>query len=173
MDRPSVSALWGHLREGLVRCRAVVLVLAVGLILLLLPLGGERESQEIVTKPDETTELVERLEQKMADALSEIDGAGKVKVVLTVQSGTRQVLAQDSKLSGPAGERSQTLDTVVLSKGSGKQETVTLEERSPQFRGALVICHGGNDASVRLRMTEAVSALTGLGTDKIVICKGN
>ena len=38
---------------------------------------------------------------------------------------------------------------------------------------ALVVCPGGNDPAVKLQISEAVAALTGLGADKISICKGN
>ena len=37
----------------------------------------------------------------------------------------------------------------------------------------LVVCAGGGDPQVRLRLVEAVSALTGLGSDRISICEGN
>ena len=62
--------------------------------------------------------------------------------------------------------------TVVVSKGSGREEAVPLQQIYPQFQGALVVCPGGSDPEVRLKLVEAVSALTGLGSDKISICKG-
>ncbi len=39
-------------------------------------------------------------------------------------------------------------------------------------RPALIVCPGGGDARVRLRLIEAVSALTGLGADRISVCAG-
>lgn len=62
--------------------------------------------------------------------------------------------------------------TVVVSAGSGKQETVLVQQVYPTFQGALVVATGGGDPAVRLKLTEAVAALTGLGADKISICKG-
>ena len=49
------------------------------------------------------------------------------------------------------------VETVVLS-GGGTEETVTLQQISPQYQGALVVCSGGEDPQVRLRLVEAVSA---------------
>ena len=43
----------------------------------------------------------------------------------------------------------------------------------PEKGVALVVCPGGNDPAVKLQISEAVAALTGLGADKISICKGN
>ena len=64
------------------------------------------------------------------------------------------------------------VSTVVISRGSGSEETVALQEIAPQYQGALVVCPGGGDPAVRLQLSEAVSALTGLGADRITICKG-
>ena len=37
--------------------------------------------------------------------------------------------------------------------------------------GAVVVCAGGGDAGVRLEVTRAVSAYTGLGSDRITVIK--
>ena len=52
--------------------------------------------------------------------------------------------------------------TVILSTDSG-EEAVLVTQRYPTFQGALVICPGGEDPAVRLALTQAVAALTGLG----------
>ena len=36
----------------------------------------------------------------------------------------------------------------------------------------MIVCAGGDDPTVRLQLTEAMSALTGLGADKISISQG-
>ena len=47
-----------------------------------------------------------------------------------------------------------------------------IQQLGPVYQGALVVCSGGDDPQVKLALYEAVSALTGLRTDKISICKG-
>ena len=42
----------------------------------------------------------------------------------------------------------------------------------PRFVGALVVCEGGGSAGVRLAVTQAVSALTALPSDKITVLQG-
>ena len=51
---------------------------------------------------------------------------------------------------------------VLLSGGVGRNE---------EFTGAVVVCRGADDPAVRLRIVEAVSAFTGLGTNRIVVQK--
>ena len=149
----------------------VLLVIAAGIVLLLLPLGGEENptlgGTESQTENGEETFRVEEMERRLEEALSRVDGAGEVTVVLTVKSGTRQILAQDSSRSG---EESST-STVVVSTGSGTEDAVVLQKVYPQYQGALVVCPGGGDPAVCLKLVDAVSALTGLGADKISICK--
>ena len=114
---------------------------------------------------------VEALEKRMEEALSRITGVGEVRVVLTLQSSPRRILAQDTQSTVEADSTDAALTTVVLS-GGGTEETVTLQQISPQYQGALVVCSGGGNPSVRLQVVEAVSALTGLGADHISVCEG-
>lgn len=168
----AVERLLSRLRQGIGRYRYVLLVALAGAVLLLLPTGkgsGSASPQSAAAVSDwDPAELEEQLE----DVLSRVDGAGSVEVVLTVSSAPRQILAED-RISESDGESLREEETtVVLSRGSGVQETVAVGQVSAQFRGALVVCSGGDDPQVRLALAQAVSAVTGLGTDRIAICKG-
>lgn len=144
----------------------VLLVVAAGALLLMLPSGG-RDSPKEETQ-EETFDL-EAFETKLERTLSRIEGAGETRVVLTLDGGSRRVLARDQDRDGQGGG-SNTV--VTVGRGSGQQEVVPLQLVAPEFRGALVVCPGGGSASVRLKLIEAVSALTGLGADRISVCAG-
>ena len=60
-------------------------------------------------------------------------------------------------------------ETVVISIGSGNQQAVVKKKIYPEYRGALVICENGESASVKLRVINAMKALTGLSSDKITV----
>lgn len=161
------------------RYKYVALVLLAGLVLLVWPSGKKepaaREEQPAPAAVSAEEDFsVAALEEKLAQTLSKIQGAGEVSVMLTVQGGSRRVLAQDSKDAREAdGAYERQTQTVVVSAGTGSGEgPVLLQQLYPRFQGAVVVCQGGGDASVRLKLMEAVSALTGLGADKIAICKG-
>lgn len=163
------------LLEILEKYKFVLLVLLAGVLLLLIPSAGAdggKEGTGGTSPPVELAFDLEGLERKLEETLSQIEGAGSVSVVLTVKASTRQILAQDVTSSQKEGEREEGATTVVVSKGSGRQETVPLQQIYPQFQGALVVCSGGDDPEIQLKLVGAVSALTGLGSDKISICKG-
>ena len=158
-------------KEGLGRYKYVLMVMALGVILLALPTGSGTEGQpDSQAAGSSDTFDLEAFEEKLERALSEIAGAGETRVVLALDSGSRQVLAQDREQDREGGLASST---VTLGRGAGSQEVVPLQTLAPSFRGALVVCPGGGDPQVRLELARAVSALTGLGADRISICEGN
>ncbi len=146
----------------------VALILLVGLLLLAWPTGDGTQTED-TTETAQTFDLAET-EARLAAALSQIKGAGEVTVVLTLAGGPRQILAQDVDQATERGQERR--ETVVVSRGSGGQEAVAVQEVSPEYQGALLVCPGGGDPTVRLQLTQAVSALTGLGADKISISEG-
>ncbi len=159
------------LTELFQRYKYGLLVVAVGAVMMGLPaLGGT--SPEKAQPAGEVAFETEELEERLEEALARMDGVGTVEVVLTLRSGPVQVLAQDSQHTIRTDQSQSSQSTVVVSGGSGTQEPVVLQQLSPQYQGALVICSGGGDPAVRLQVVEAVSALTGLGADRISVSKG-
>ena len=65
---------------------------------------------------------------------------------------------------------SRTSEPVLLD-GGDREETVVTRTAYPTYRGALVVCQGGDRADVKLAVTEAVSALTGLSSDRVTVAK--
>ena len=160
----------------------VLLVVLAGVVLLLWPTGdkGGQTSpvQPAQTAAAEQSDELEELCREMEEILSAIDGVGDLRLMLTLEDDGERKLAGDSSLrySGPTAspeDYERQSETVVLSRSGSSQEVVVIREVSPSFRGALVVCGGGDVASVRLAVIEAVSALTGLGTDKISVVKSN
>lgn len=55
--------------------------------------------------------------------------------------------------------------------GGSEKEPAVQSTVYPTYQGALVVCDGAERASVRLAVTQAVSSLTGLGSNKIAVVK--
>lgn len=164
---PKGAAVWKLLNQY----KYVLIVIAAGLLLLLWPSKKEEQPISVGTSVEESFDLAE-LEEKLAHTLSQVEGAGKVTVTLTVKNGMEQVLASDRSTSVTEHGSSIEEKTILINSGSG-QGTVRITQRWPTFQGAVVVCGGGDDVEIRLLMTQAVSALTGLGADRITVCRGN
>lgn len=168
---PTAGKVLNYLKEY----KFVLLVIAAGVLLLLWPSGGDggesgAQSSAGLANGEEDFS-VEALEEKLSETLSKVDGAGRVTVVLTVKQGMERVLASDETTSVSESQRSTERETVIISADGG-DEAVLLTQNYPIFQGALVVCEGGDDSQVRLLITQAMAALTGLGTDRITVCKG-
>lgn len=168
---------WKKRLEHLFRqYKYVLMVILAGVVLLLLPPLWEKEGagEEETQAPQEvnTEDSAAALERRLEEALSQIQGVGEADVILTLKSGPQKILAQDSETSISERGTEASVSSVLISRGSGEENAIVVQQLSPQYQGALVICSGGDDPEVRLRLVEAVSALTGLGADKISVCKG-
>lgn len=160
----------GRAAELLKKYKFVLLVLAAGVLLLLLPSGGQEEAADRARAEEDFS--VEALEEKLSQVLSKVEGAGQVSVVLTVRTGMERVFAEDVTASRTEDEAQSTSKAVILSTGAG-EETVLISQNYPVFQGALIVCRGGDDPAVKLLLTQAMAALTGLGSDRITVCRGN
>lgn len=161
--------------DALKRYKYVALTAALGIVLLLLPGGNEKKQEG--GAPDAAEDFDRAaLQEEMEEILSSLDGVGHLKLMLTVDGGSAYELARDEaqtqKRGGEnTGERTQKSETVVLGSGVSAGVVVT-RSRFPAFIGALVVCEGGDRAEVRLRVTQAVAALTGLSSERITVVKG-
>lgn len=155
------------LMKVLKKYQYVLLVLLAGVLLLAWPSGEKTTAVKAETgTQSETVFDLPEFEEELARTLSKVEGVGRAEVVLTLSSGGRKILAEDEEI----GENSRETTTVILSRGSSQQSTVTVEVLYPTFQGALVVCDGGGSAAVRLAVVQAVEALTGLDASKISVC---
>ena len=135
--------------------RLVLLAALLGVVLLCLPTGSQ--SQELSPEIQRTETMEERLEQ----ILSRIQGAGPVSVMLTEAAGEEVIYQTD-------GEGS---DTVLITDENRSQQGLVRTREPPVYRGAVVVCRGADSPAVRLAIVEAVSNVTGLGSDRISVLK--
>jgi stage III sporulation protein AG len=136
-------------------------------------------TEEETASDDYTGELAKELEE----LLSTMEGAGQVKVMITLKASSEKVIEKEKSSS-------QSSSTEVDSQGgsrntadiSSSEETVYTEDGSvqspfvkqiiyPEIEGVVVSAQGGGNASVNKNITEAIQALFGIEAHKIKIIK--
>ncbi|MCI2056685.1 MAG: stage III sporulation protein AG [Oscillibacter sp.] len=158
------------------RYKFVGLVLLIGIVLLLWPTGSRKSAEKTATPAVlEDSDQLAQTEEKMEQILSKIDGVGELQLMLTMETSNKKQLAADTELSY-SGETAAPEDysrksTTVVVSGENGDEPIVTESCGPVYRGALVVCQGANRADVKLAVTQAVAALTGLGSDRISVVK--
>lgn len=144
--------------------RYAALILCLGLLLMAFPV--RKSPKPAVPEPVHPVQEVS-MQQKLADILSRIRGAGQVQVLLTVAKGERIVYQTDNTHS----REDDSSHTVLVTDASHAEGGLITQTIPPEYQGAIVVCQGADDPSVRLAITEAVSKVTGLGADRIAIMK--
>ena len=164
-----ISALGNKVMELIKKYRYVILILVIGIVLMILPGGSDNEETPIAaTEPARTS--IDQTEA-LTQILSQIKGAGKVKVLLSLHAGEKTLYQTDQDSSTGADSGSVRYETVIVTDGDRAQHGLVQQTVAPEYRGAIVVCQGADDVSVRLAIVEAVSNATGLGTDRISVLK--
>lgn len=159
------SGLIGRIWEFLKKYRHAWLILAVGLLLMLLPSGQKKEPEPSAAEPEST------MEERLSDILSQMDGVGKARVMLTQSSG-EEILYQTNENSSRTETTQNRQITVVTVTGSSREEAGLVRQINPPvYLGAIVVCQGAEDPVIRLAVVNAVSRVTGLGADRISVLK--
>lgn len=140
----------------------VALILALGLALMLLP-EREKPAASDAQPIAESWSAEERLEQ----ILSQIQGVGKVRVLLTVAQGEQAIYVYDEDRS----ESDLSREAVVITDGERAQTGLVSQVLPPSYLGAVIVCQGGDLPGVKLAIVEAVCDATGLTADKITVLK--
>ncbi len=147
--------------------------LVLGLVLLCLP--GQSEAETVNDQTTRAPEFsLEAEEKRIAQALEKIAGVGEVRVVLTLKSSVEQRIARDESTEYRTlseGYELSSESSAVRLQGDREEEPIVLKYVYPEYKGALIVADNVG-ASLRLELTNAVAALTGLTTDKISVVPG-
>ena len=166
MDWISVSSKW---MDYIKKYRYVALVLLAGLVLMALPEG--EDAQENTMQAKEETVCQENLEDALSQILSQIEGAGKVKVLLTEAAGEEVLYQTDEDIDQSDQSRDVRRETVLVTDAQRSQNGLVRQVNPPQYQGAVILCQGAGSPSVKLSVVEAVSDATGLTYDRITVLK--
>lgn len=163
------------------------LLAAIGVVLLL-PTGTKKTGEE-TEQPQETAarpagaSVQEEMEQRLCDALSQMDGVGAVHVVVTLESTGKKIVEKDvptrstteenkkGEETGSVTSSSQDEATVYEKTQNGAETPYVVSEEYAAVRGVLVIAEGGGNPVTIQEIQEAVMALFQVGANKIKVVK--
>ena len=110
--------------------------------------------------------------------MSLIDGAGRVRVMLTLKDHGEKVVEKDtarrvddrSDTDADAAAEDTSESTVYTKNGSAETPYVS-NQLTPQVEGVLVVAQGGGNSMVKQNILQSVMALFPLEAHKITIVK--
>ncbi len=126
-------------------------------------------------------ECEKQLEDKLTGIISQINGAGNVRVMVTLEQTTQDVYAAQEKSNdeetndGPESgtgkqEKSNSNETnyLVVKDENGTERAVRVTEIQPLVKGVVVVCDGGGDPKVQQDITTAV--MTAMNITSVRVC---
>lgn len=151
----------------------IVLAGIVGVVLLvlseLLPEENKDEPEpEKLSVASDTHNYEAELENRLTELIESINGAGKTKVMLTVDCGDENVYATENKTDNGKNETEY-----VLVETDGNNSGMLLKVWMPEIRGVAIVCQGADSAKVREEITGVVTAVLGISTNRVNIAKMN
>ena len=121
-------------------------------------------------------------ELKLKYILSQIDGAGKVEVMITYSTGKENIPAYDTKTSENSTDekdsgggtrkisQSSSDSAIVFKSGvNGEKIPVIIKEIEPVVKGVLVVAEGASNPQVREKLNRAVQVLLDIPVHKIQV----
>ncbi|MCI8268658.1 MAG: stage III sporulation protein AG [Lachnospiraceae bacterium] len=123
------------------------------------------------------------LEQRVREILKNVEGVGKVDVMIVLKSSGEKVVQVDGKNSRSLTEeqdssggtrRIENLEqeqNTVMASGNGENAPVIAKELRPELSGIIISAEGGGNPAVQSEISAAMEALFGLPAHKIKVLK--
>lgn len=141
-------------------------------------------TKEEIEKIDSTEEYERYMENKLEQAISVMEGAGKVKVMITVNTSRELIVAKDTPVtrsdtvendseggSRTVNESNREEETVYRKESDGSSSPYVVKTLQPVIEGVVVITQGGDRPEVSKNITEAIVALFDIEPNKIKVVK--
>ncbi|MDD6294332.1 MAG: hypothetical protein PUA71_11035 [Eubacteriales bacterium] len=170
-----------------------LLIIAIcGVVLVMLPspdkkLKSSKQTETTNSSGSQNIEIsgddyCEKLEKRLEDLISKIDGIGEVKVMITLKATEEKIVLTEVSYE-KNDENSTDSSGVVNTKNSYKEDRVVVyeegsdgnkvpyvtKENAPEIEGIAVIAEGGNNADNVLKISEIAQALFGISSHKISV----
>lgn len=137
------------------------------------------ETAPVIQAEYSLQEYTTQLEQRLSEIISEIDGAGKAEVFLTVESTSESVYAADQKENSTQknnngsseNEISHETSYITVKLSDGTQQVIKVKEVEPKIRGVIVVCSGGGDSVVQERIMQAVKTVFDISSARVCVLK--
>lgn len=167
----------------------IVILIGVLLFIIVLPTGKKEKNKEESVQEKTVTEVTEEgrayenwLEERLEKALGQMEGVGRIKVMVTLADSGEQILEKDEREnrtetkegSGDSARTGLEIEleyTTIFAEENGVKKPYIVRQKNPKVEGVVVIAEGGGNSVIAQNISRAVGALFGLETHKIMVMK--
>ncbi len=153
-----------------------------GLVLLLLPEILPQNSQKEQQTVFSTQAYIQNIEHRLVSIIGSIQGAGKCKVMVTLENGVEYVYATEEKNNSDRQEengtdenrvtqRNDSESSAIVIDSGAKREGLLVTELQPTVRGVVVVCEGGDHEEIREQIAQAVTVALNISSKRVFVTK--
>jgi len=150
--------------------------------LLFKPKPVSKQKNDTTVISDTAGDFITDIEDKLKRMTEGIAGAGKCEVMVTVEGTGETIYATEDKTSKNAiddktGENAKQQSQegaekkITIISSGGEQRPIIIKEINPKIRGIAVLCEGGDSPLVKSRITDMLTALLDVPSNKISVIK--
>ncbi len=123
------------------------------------------------------------LERRLEETLTLVNGAGEIKVMVTLRQSKELVLANNSTYDSTVTKETDSQggiresesikkeEEIILINGGGGDRPLILTENTPKIEGIIIVAQGGDNVIVKDSLTRAAQVILGLDVNKIQVLK--
>ncbi len=172
-----MKEFFNRIREKKLPKKTIVMIIGAVVVLAGLTLS-EFTSEEPKSNEDPpfcAEDYIKKTEKNLEKLLSDIEGAGSVKVMLTVDTCYENVYAKSYDTKGEkneTGNRNELSEEyIIVKKGSNNEECLVIKVYEPTVKGVAVIAEGADSIRVKTAITDTVCALFNISTAQVSVEK--
>ena len=147
---------------------------------------SEITQADIGTSGSSASDYVRKLEADLASILSKIQDAGRVSVMITLESGAEIIPAKDESTSDKVTNEKDTSggtriinekttdDKIVFTAAQGgNSKPLIIKEINPEVKGVIVVAEGAKDSKVKLKISRAVQTVLDIPAYRVTVYERN
>ena len=160
--------------------KLTILILMSGLILMIFP--NAYKKKEFKPTKNERTEFIKKIENDLSQMISNVEGAGKSSVLVTLDEGEEIVYATENKKNdqelsedGSGNLKRKINDSekkyITVRDSNGNETPLIVKKIEPKVRGAIIACSGYDKPKVKENIIKIVSVALDISSNKIHVTK--
>lgn len=199
------TQLWEKCKANGTRKENMIVIILIGVLLFIIAIPTEKNNKNKSVFLDTENTIVEEEKEnalpktelqmealdyagyitaQLEETLSQVENAGKVKVLVAVKASARQTVEKDRSTSrsnttetdSEGGSRNinnleSSEETLYITDAAGNKIPYVTQVFEPEITGIVVVAQGAGKQNVNSDITKAVQALFGIEAHKISIAK--
>ena len=168
----NLKRLFGDFKNTDKKLKALICLGLAGVLIIVISeyIPSDDKKSETVNVDYTYEEYVSSLEDKTEKLISEIDGAGRCSVMITLKNSNESVFAKNSEETSSDSSYSKNSE-YVLYDGQGGDSPILIKQYFPEVQGVAIVCDGADNTVVRENIINSVSSLFSVPVSRITVSK--